>query len=336
VISLGVVVPATDLPGSLGRCLAAIEAADDPPDEVHVVDGPRDLSASGARNAGAERVTADVVVFVDSDVAVHRDAFRRIRAAFAADPGLTAVYGSYDDSPVDRSTVSAFRNLLHHHVHQAAPGPAETFWTGLGAVRRHAFLAAGGFDEARYPHPSIEDIAFGHALTAGGARILLDPAIQGTHLKVWTLRSMVWTDLARRGIPWVALQVRRRRPSSALNCGWRHRVSALACTVAIGAAVVGAPLLAVLALGTLVGLNRAFYALLIRRLGVIAGVAGVALHGLHHLISVAAVPAGVIAALAAPGPSGRPRRDAAIPAGLGRPETGRADIAPAPVTGAAR
>jgi GT2 family glycosyltransferase len=314
VISVGVVVPATDVPASLGRCLAAIEAAYDPPDEVHVVDGPPELSASGARNAGVARVTTDVVVFVDADVAVHPDAFRRIRAAFAADADLTAVYGSYDDTPAARSTVSAFRNLLHHHVHQAAAGPAETFWTGLGAVRRRAFLAAGGFDEARYPHPSIEDIDLGHSLTARGARILLDPAIQGTHLKVWTLRSMVWTDFARRGIPWVALQVRSRRPSSALNCGWRHRLSALACTVIVGTAVAGAPLLAVSALGALVGINRGFYGLLVRRLGVVAGVAGVALHGLHHLVSVAAVPAGVIAALAAPGPAGRPGRVTTVPA----------------------
>ena len=109
-------------------------------------------------------------MFVDADVAVHPDAFTRLRAAFAADRDLVAVYGSYDDSPADRATVSAFRNLLHHHVHQSGAGPAETFWTGLGAVRRSHFLAVGGFDEARYPHPSIEDIDFGHRLAPTGAR----------------------------------------------------------------------------------------------------------------------------------------------------------------------
>ena len=205
--TLAVVIPATDAPPTLARCLAAIRAAADAPDEVVVVDGPASLSAGGARNAGVERATADVVVFVDADVAVRPDAFTRLRAAFASDRDLVAVYGSYDDSPADRATVSAFRNLLHHHVHQSGAGPAETFWTGLGAVRRSDFLAVGGFDEARYPHPSIEDIDFGHQLAATGARIVLDPAIQGTHLKVWTLRSMLWTDFARRGIPWVALQV---------------------------------------------------------------------------------------------------------------------------------
>lgn len=294
---LSIVVPATDVPATLGRCTAALAAAADPDDELIVVDGPRALSAAGARNRGVERATADVVVFVDADVEVHADALDRIRSAFAASPALTAVYGSYDDAPAARGTVSAFRNLLHHHVHQAGGGPAETFWTGLGAVRRAAFLSAGGFDEARYPHPSIEDIDLGCRLTAAGARVVLDPAIQGTHLKAWTLRSMLWTDFARRGVPWVALQLRARRPSTALNCGWRHRLSAAACALGVVFAGVGLPVVALGAMGALLGLNRAFYALLARRLGLVPAAAGVALHGLHHLVSLAAIPAGLAAGL---------------------------------------
>lgn len=296
-ITLSIVVPATDAPPTLGRCRAAIAAADDPADEVIVVDGPPGLSAAGARNAGVEQARGDVVVFVDADVEVHRDALRRIRAAFAAQPDLTAVYGSYDDTPDARGTVSAFRNLLHHHVHQTGAGPAETFWTGLGAVRRTSFLAAGGFDEDRYPHPSIEDIDLGHRLTARGARVLLDPAIQGTHLKAWTLRSMLWTDFARRGVPWVALQLRDRRLSTALNCGWRHRLSAASCAFGTAFAAVGLPVLALVAVATLLGLNHGFYALLARRLGPVQALAGVALHGAHHLVAVAAIPVGVAAEL---------------------------------------
>lgn len=295
-ISLAVVVPATDMPPTLARCLAAIEGANSPPDQVVVVDGPPSLSAAAARNAGVERVAADVVAFVDADVAVHPDAFTRIRGAFADDPTLTAVSGSYDDRPASRATVSAFRNLLHHHVHHAGAGRAETFWTGLGAVRRSAFLAVGGFDERRYPHPSIEDIDLGHQLAGSGANMVLDPSIQGTHLKVWTLRSMLWTDFARRGVPWVALQVRSRRPSSALNCGWRHRLSALVCVLAVAFVALGRPLLFLAAMAALLTLNRAFYALLVRRQGLLHAAVGVALHGLHHLVSVAAVPVGIAVA----------------------------------------
>ena len=84
----------------------------------------------------------------------------------------------------------------------AAPpcAPAErrargTFWAGLGAIRRRAFLAAGGFDELRFPEPSIEDIELGMRLAADGAWIELDPSLQATHLKQWPLLRMLRTDL---------------------------------------------------------------------------------------------------------------------------------------------
>lgn len=319
VTTLAVVVPATDSPPTLATCLAALAASRDPADEIVVVDVPTVLSASEARNAGVERATADVIVFVDADVAVHPDALGRLRAAFTADPDLTAIYGSYDDSPADRRTVSAFRNLLHHHVHQSSAGRAETFWTGLGAVRRAAFVAVGGFDHRRYPHPSIEDIDLGHQLATTGARIVLDPAVQGTHLKVWTLRSMVWTDFARRGVPWVALQVRNRRVSGALNCGWRHRLSAVACLIVLVAAALGQVLPALAAAAALLALNRSFYLLLARRLSPVQAAAGVLLHGLHHVVSVAAVPAGIASVLWATST---------------RPRAGDVDVGePAPATG---
>lgn len=294
VASCSVVIPATDRPSTLARCLAAIGESEDRPEEVVVVDAPAGLSAAGARNAGLRRARGDLVVFVDADVVVASDALGRLRARFEADDDLTAVFGSYDDAPAVRTTVSAFRNLLHHHVHQCSAGPAETFWTGLGAVRRTAVVAVGGFDDLRYRHPSIEDIDLGARLVAAGHRIELDPAVQGTHLKRWTLRSMVWTDLARRGAPWVALQLRSGSVSGSLNCGWRHRVSAATSAGGLGAALAGQVPLVVLSVVGLLVLNGGFYRLLLRRLGLLGAAAGVALHALHHLVAVASVPAGVL------------------------------------------
>lgn len=290
--SLSVVVPATDRPATLASCTAALARAGRG-HEVIVVDGPAGLSVCAARNSGAERARGEVLVFVDSDVEIHPDALSRIRERFAGDPRLTAVFGSYDDAPVRGGTVAAFRNLLHHHVHQGAPGPAETFWSGLGAVRRDAFLAAGGFDAERFPDPSIEDIDLGVRLVAAGARIELDPSIQGTHLKAWTLRSMVGTDFTRRGVPWVALLLRSGRSSTALNLGWRNRISAAACTLAAAAVLARRPGTAAGSLLVLLGLNREFYRLLARRRGPQEAVLGVGLHVLHHLTAVAAVPFGV-------------------------------------------
>jgi hypothetical protein len=289
-----VIVPATNRPLSLARCLAAIEVARGRDDEVVVVTEPPFSGPARARNDGAARATGDVLVFVDADVEVHRDALERI-AATLADPGVDAVFGSYDDEVATRGIVSAFRNLLHHHVHHEGAGAATTFWAGVGAVRRDRFVAAGGFDAVRYTRPSIEDVELGGRLSAAGSQIVLDPAIQGTHLKQWSLLEMLRTDFASRGVPWVTLLLRGGVHPGALNAGWRHRLSALASLGAAGAVVRRRPVVAGGALAALVALNRSFYGLLARRLGAPSAAAGVGLHALHLIAASAAVPAGLLA-----------------------------------------
>jgi hypothetical protein len=287
---LTAIVPATDRPPTLARAVAAIRSAAQAPEELLVVDEPRGLGPAGARNLGARRADGDVLVFVDADVEVHPDAFARIRAAFDDDGELTAVFGSYDDDPADGGLVSDFRNLLHHHVHQEGSGPATTFWAGLGAIRRQAFLDVDGFDERRFPRPSIEDIDLGARLVDRGARIVLDPHIQGTHLKRWTVATMVKTDLLDRGLPWVELVVSRRAHATALNLGWRHRASAAASLLFVTSVLARRPRRAATALSVLCALNAPFYLLLLRRRGWRHAAAGIPLHMVHHLTGITALP----------------------------------------------
>lgn len=286
---LTAIIPATKAPETLDLVRGAIEAAAAPPEEILVVAGPYEAGPAEARNAGAQRASGDVLVFVDADVVVHEDAFVRIRDAFASDPELSGVFGSYDDEPSHGDTVSAFRNLLHHHVHQSSPGQAQTFWAGLGAIRRDAFLGVGGFDDA-YRAPSIEDVELGLRLTDAGHRIELAPDIQGKHLKSWTLAGMVRGDVLHRAVPWLTLLLNRGRMPTALNLGWRHRASALASVGLAGAVGTRRYRAVVPAAAALIVLNRGFYALLWQKLGPRKAALGVGLHVLHHLSAVAASP----------------------------------------------
>jgi hypothetical protein len=144
----------------------------------------------------------------------------------------------------------------------------------------------------------VEDIELGARLSAHGARIELDPAIQGKHLKRWTLPSMVHVDLVVRGIPWTRLALQGRATRRGLNLGWRHRLSAAVCVLMLGALLRRrvAP-----AVGLVVGLcvlNRRFYGLLATR-GPKQLVGGVALHVIHHLTSALALLLGVLRELTA-------------------------------------
>jgi GT2 family glycosyltransferase len=218
-----VIVPVRDGKAYLERTLPPLLASLPPGVELLVCDdGSRDGSGelaaalgahvlrlssprgpAAARNHAARATAAETLVFVDADCRVHDDTILRLLAALD-EPAVAAAFGSYDDTPEARSTVSLYKNLAHHFVHQRSQREAATFWAGCGAIRRDAFDAVGGFDEA-YTRPSIEDVELGYRLKAAGYRIRLVPEAQVTHLKEWTLGSWLRADVRDRAIPWTRL-----------------------------------------------------------------------------------------------------------------------------------
>jgi GT2 family glycosyltransferase len=248
-LTVSVIVPVHNGGDDLRRCLQAIGRSEWPVLECIVVDDastdgrtvetaercgarvlrlPRQLGPAAARNAGAAAARGDLLLFTDADVVLHADAIARAARTLGGDPGIAAVFGSYDDRPGDPGLLSRYRNLYHHWNHQVGNVEASTFWSGCGAIRRPVFAAAGGFSEA-FARPSIEDIELGYRLRAAGHRIRLLKDMQCSHLKRWTLGNMVRTDILLRGAPWVALLQRFKDVPADLNLGWRSRL-ATACT----------------------------------------------------------------------------------------------------------
>ncbi len=243
--------------------------------------------AAAARNAGARATQGDILVFVDADSVVQPGTLAALRRYLAAHPEADAVFGSYDAEPAARGVVSQYRNLLHHYVHQSARPGAATFWAGLGAVRRAAFERVGGFD----PDPrwcAIEDIELGYRLRAAGCAIHACPALQCGHLKRWTLREMVRTDLLLRAVPWTRLNLERRCWPNDLNL--RHgrmagAVLAAALPAAVLAALAGAGAAAWGAAACCgagcLACHTGFFRFLLRRRGPLFTAQAAALHILH-------------------------------------------------------
>jgi hypothetical protein len=147
-----------------------------------------------------------------------------------------------------------------------------------------------GFDAARFPRPSIEDIELGYRLRAAGHRIRLDPGLQGTHLKRWTLGSIVRTDIARRALPWSRLILERGHAPSDLNLTTGQRMSAALAGLAAASALLGVWRLELLTLSAaallaIVVLNRSLYAFFRRQGGNRFATLCIALHLLYYLCS---------------------------------------------------
>ena len=180
-----------------------------------------------ARNYGARQADGECLFFVDADVIIQPDTLTRFRETFVSHPEYAAIFGSYDILPQDSGLISQYKNLAHHHFHQGANSEASTFWSGCGAMRTEVFHKFGGFDEARYPRPSIEDIELGGRLIRAGYRIYLDKGIQVKHLKRWTLTGLIKTDVIYRGIPWTELILQEKRLPNDLNVNPQQRLIAV-------------------------------------------------------------------------------------------------------------
>lgn len=243
---------------------------------------------AAARNLGAREASGEFLFFLDADCSLAPRSLERAAATLAADSGLDALFGSYDDSPSAPGLAAQYKNLQHHFVHQRGKVEAETFWAGCGVVRRATFLQLGGFDEQRFRRPAVEDVELGSRLRAAGHRIRLAKDVQVTHHKAWTLAGIVKSDLLDRGIPWTELLIEGRAAQSELNLGVSGRVSA-AGMVLLVAAVLAAPFqpgaltVAGLAAFVLLTVNLSFYRFLRQRRGVAFAAAAVPLHWLYHL-----------------------------------------------------
>jgi len=320
-VKLAVIIPARNAAATLPRCLTALLEQVSADDEVIVVDDfstddtgevaarfdvkvvrlARHMGISAARNRGVELTNAPVLFFYDADVVLAPGALARARAGMMR-PEVGALIGSYDDDPDAPTTVSRFKNLAHHHFHQRSRTEVTTFWGGCGLVRRQLFVAAGGFDNEQR---KIEDVEFGYRLTARGARIVLDPALQVKHLKKWTFRSLVTTDVFLRAIPWTLLWLEGRGLPRNLNFAADQRVAAIVAAalaltipVAIFRPTPWLWLLVAVLLCVAFWLNRDLYRLFLRRGGPWFAVKGFLLQQFYYLYSLFSLVAGVAIYLA--------------------------------------
>jgi len=177
------------------------------PAGVRTVRLPENLGVAGGRNAGVEACTGDVVLFLDDDgwypdpgLASH------IAARFAADPALAVLslqVADPDGGPGARWHVPRLR--------AGDPGRSSVVTTFLGgacAIRRSAYLEAGGLPDAFFYAHEETDLAW--RLMDRGYRLEYDGAARMNHHSLPNARHATFRHrdgknrvlLARRNLPW--------------------------------------------------------------------------------------------------------------------------------------
>jgi GT2 family glycosyltransferase len=171
-----------------GREIVVVDNGSGDPDAVaaaaaHAAPGARlirlaaNTGVSAARNLGAREARGDVVVFLDDDAEFTDPAgIARAERAFAARPrmGILAARIVREGGRIVRAEFPS------RHLWRAdAPGRAPYFCGCAFAVRRAAFEALGGFDEAFFF--ALEELDLSFRAAAQGVEIGYEPGFEALH-----------------------------------------------------------------------------------------------------------------------------------------------------------
>ena len=191
-----VIIPCRDAERTVGDAVASALAQSAPPLEVLVVDdastdgsaaaarkaGARVLTnpvrrhAGGARNAGIDATSGELLAFLDADAVAPPDWLARTRRIFEADPSIAGVGGSIANGRPGRfGELDYFLN----HSEWLGSGPAgeKRSIPTMAIVYRRDLVGPARFPESN----SGEDTAFALAVAARGGRLWYEPAIRVMH-----------------------------------------------------------------------------------------------------------------------------------------------------------
>jgi len=231
---------------------------------VRIVRSAGRVGPAAARNVGAGAADGDVLFFLDSDVMVRPDTVSRVAAAFER-TDVEGVIGVQAADMRHRDLPSQYKNLWMRWTYLQKTGDVPLFYTTAAAIRREAFLRAGGFDQS-YATPNVEDTAFGQKLAQLGIRVRVAPDVEVEHVKRYSIAGLLRTDFMR-AVSMTRLKLRERRDFASNNTSIPSTYMAsvplamVAALLLVAGAVLGmAPLTVAgcLALGGTVVLNHGF------------------------------------------------------------------------------
>ncbi len=228
---ISVVIPNRNGAASIAQCLSAACASDYGRFEVVVVDdGSEDASVeiiktfpcrlvqldahggvSKARNAGARASSGELLLFIDNDCLLGREALSIANASYGERKDRI-LGGTYTPSPYDADFFSSFQSVFVHHFETKKANPDYVAAHAM-VIDAELFRRSGGFVEDSFigVAASVEDVELSHRLRRAGCELVMNPEMQVQHMFRFSLRrslrnaitkSRYWTmySMANRDI----------------------------------------------------------------------------------------------------------------------------------------
>jgi glycosyltransferase involved in cell wall biosynthesis len=223
--SISVIIPNHNGAATIGECLKAAFESDYDNFEVIVVDDassddsediikkfPAQLvklwehaGVSVARNTGAKKSTGDILLFIDADCMLERDALALVEGSISGETPI--IGGTYTSIPFDfENFFSNFQSIFINY--NETRGEPDYIAAHCLAIKRAVFEKSRGFIENSYMGMAagVEDVELSHRLRRAGHALKMNPDILVRHIfnfnfyksmanafkksRVWTMYSL--------------------------------------------------------------------------------------------------------------------------------------------------
>lgn len=214
-IKYSFIIPTYNSKETLGICLEAIKKQVNKQTEIIIVDDcsiqkgikeiaksftphffqlKKNCGAGRTRNFGAKKAKGEWLIFIDSDAIISDSFFKRVIGKLKRLPHKTCLQGVYSWQTPINNIYSQYKNLYYFYnfFYRINKEKFSYLSSHCFIIRREIFEAMGGFN--RQIRTVMEDADLGFRLFQKGYNVLLDKKLIVTHLKKFSLLSLLIND----------------------------------------------------------------------------------------------------------------------------------------------
>ena len=157
--------------------------------QCKVIELPQNKGPAFARNSGAQEAKGDILLFIDSDVIIHKEALNSLADKFS-DSDVNVIQGIYSHEPKYKNITTQYQQSFYcYYSWHADLKYTSSLITNCFAIRRKIFIDFKGFN-TNIKDPTCEDEEFGYVLIDKGYKILILRKLNGEHRVNYNFRKL--------------------------------------------------------------------------------------------------------------------------------------------------
>ena len=158
--------------------------------QCKIIELPQNKGPAFARNKGNQAAEGDILLFVDSDVVIKKDALNYLSDEFSYNE-IDAIQGIYSHEPIYKNIVTQYQqSYTSYYIWPKNKKYASTLSTCCFAIRKKIFIQLKGFD-TNIKRATCEDEVFGYELIDRGYKILILRELNVEHRVHYNIRHFI-------------------------------------------------------------------------------------------------------------------------------------------------